>query len=134
MKIEFLKENCIIRSESGWMSSMWCVTWKHFFLIARRRRNKMSWLKPLGRFQWTEGIKNTACRYLLQRYLGQFLEEKLTLDQLTVNLCNGTGSVTNVKLDVQVFTIFSLFHYYQLPSHVDNALTRILFSTLIFQT
>lgn len=61
----------------------------------------MSWLKPLGRFQWTEGIKNTACRYLLQRYLGQFLEEKLTLDQLTVNLCNGTGSVTNVKLDVQ---------------------------------
>lgn len=67
----------------------------------------MSWL---GRFQWTEGIKNTACRYLLQRYLGQFLEEKLTLDQLTVNLCNGTGSVTNVKLDVQVFGIFSLFH------------------------
>nr|XP_050867799.1 autophagy-related protein 2 homolog A isoform X1 [Vespula vulgaris] len=58
----------------------------------------MSWL---GCLPWSEGIKKRACRYLLQRYLGQFLEEKLTLDQLTVDLYNGTGRVTNVSLDVQ---------------------------------
>ncbi|XP_014232573.1 autophagy-related protein 2 homolog A [Trichogramma pretiosum] len=58
----------------------------------------MSWL---GYLPWSEGIKKRACRYLLQRYLGQFLEEKLTLDQLTVDLYNGTGRVTNVSLDVQ---------------------------------
>ncbi|XP_076166580.1 autophagy-related 2 isoform X3 [Ptiloglossa arizonensis] len=58
----------------------------------------MSWL---GCFPRSEGIKKRACRYLLQRYLGQFLEEKLTLDQLTVDLYNGTGRVTNVSLDVQ---------------------------------
>ncbi|XP_078034719.1 autophagy-related 2 isoform X1 [Augochlora pura] len=58
----------------------------------------MSWL---GCFPWSQGIKKRACRYLLQRYLGQFFEEKLTLDQLTVDLYNGTGRVTNVSLDVQ---------------------------------
>ncbi|XP_012533981.1 autophagy-related protein 2 homolog B-like [Monomorium pharaonis] len=58
--------------------------------------SKMSWL-PLG---WSADIKKRACRYLLQRYLGQFLEE-LTLDQLTVDLYNGTGRVVNVSLDVQ---------------------------------
>nr|QSV39518.1 autophagy associated protein [Locusta migratoria] len=50
---------------------------------------------------WSESIKKRACRYLLQRYLGQFLEEKLTLDQLTVDLYNGTGTVCEVRLDVQ---------------------------------
>ncbi|KYQ51543.1 Autophagy-related protein 2 like protein A [Trachymyrmex zeteki] len=56
--------------------------------------SKMSWLG------WSADIKKRACRYLLQRYLGQFLEE-LTLDQLTVDLYNGTGRVVNVSLDVQ---------------------------------
>lgn len=66
----------------------------------------MSWL---GCIPWSQGIKKRACRYLLQRYLGQFLEEKLTLDQLTVDLYNGTGRVTNVSLDVQVFACFLCF-------------------------
>lgn len=65
----------------------------------------MSWL---GCIPWSQGIKKRACRYLLQRYLGQFLEEKLTLDQLTVDLYNGTGRVTNVSLDVQVIIFFVL--------------------------
>ncbi|XP_066992632.2 autophagy-related protein 2 homolog A [Anabrus simplex] len=56
----------------------------------------MPWYLP-----WSESIKKRACRYLLQRYLGQFLEEKLTLDQLTVDLYNGTGTVSEVRLDVQ---------------------------------
>ncbi|XP_063895892.1 autophagy-related protein 2 homolog A [Helicoverpa armigera] len=54
----------------------------------------MLWYLP-----WSESIKKRACRYLLQRYLGNFLEEKLTLDQLSVDLYNGTGTVCDVSLD-----------------------------------
>lgn len=57
----------------------------------------MPWFLP-----FSDSIKKRACRYLLQRYLGQFLDEKLTLDQLTVDLYNGKGSVTEVYLDTQV--------------------------------
>ncbi|XP_059486897.1 autophagy-related protein 2 homolog A [Neocloeon triangulifer] len=57
----------------------------------------MSWLIP----HWSESIKKRLCRYLLQRYLGQFLEEKLTLDQLTIDLYNGKCIVNDVSLDVQ---------------------------------
>lgn len=62
----------------------------------------MLWYLP-----WSESIKKRACRYLLQRYLGNFLEEKLTLDQLSVDLYNGTGTVCDVSLDCDV----SLFYY-----------------------
>ncbi|XP_025831922.1 autophagy-related protein 2 homolog B isoform X2 [Agrilus planipennis] len=48
-----------------------------------------------------ESIKKRVCVYLLQRYLGQFFEEKLTLEQLSVDLYNGTGSVSKISLDVQ---------------------------------
>lgn len=51
---------------------------------------------------WSENIKKRACRYLLQRYLGNFLLEKLTLDQLSVDLYNGTGTVSDVSLDCEV--------------------------------
>lgn len=57
----------------------------------------MTWDIP-----WFENIKKKACKYLLQRYLGQFLKEKLTLDRLSVDLYNGTGNVADVRLDVQV--------------------------------
>lgn len=61
-------------------------------------------------FPWSENIKKRSSRYLLQRYLGQFLEEKLTLEQLEVDLYNGTGAVTDLRLDCQVrpFTPFRL--------------------------
>lgn len=49
-----------------------------------------------------ESIKKNVCIYLLQRYLGNFFEEKLTRDQLTLNLSDGRGSVEKVRLDVQV--------------------------------
>ncbi|GBP70052.1 Autophagy-related protein 2 homolog A [Eumeta japonica] len=56
----------------------------------------MPWYLP-----WSENIKKRACRYLLQRYLGNFLEEKLTLDQLRVDLYNGKGTVSDVSLDCE---------------------------------
>ncbi|KAK7082787.1 Autophagy protein [Halocaridina rubra] len=51
-------------------------------------------------FPWSDAIKKRAIRYLLQRYVGQFLEEKLSLDQLSVDLYNGTGTIKELALDV----------------------------------
>ncbi|XP_049531977.1 autophagy-related protein 2 homolog B [Anopheles darlingi] len=56
----------------------------------------MPWYAP-----WSDVIKKKICRFLLQRYLGRFLEEKLTLDQLNVDFYNGTGTVHNVTLYCQ---------------------------------
>lgn len=64
----------------------------------------MSWFTPLA------GLKKKICRYLLQRYLGQFLEEKLNLEQLNVDLYNGTGSVSNVALNCEVINNFIYFN------------------------
>ncbi|XP_056630005.1 autophagy-related protein 2 homolog A [Diorhabda sublineata] len=57
----------------------------------------MSWYQNI----LPESIKKNVCAYLLQRYLGQFFEEKLTRDQLNIDLYNGTGTVENISLDVQ---------------------------------
>ncbi|WAR20542.1 ATG2A-like protein, partial [Mya arenaria] len=46
-------------------------------------------------------LKKKACRYLLQHYLGQFLKQKLSLDQLSLDLYNGQGKITDLNLDVQ---------------------------------
>ncbi|KAM8834324.1 autophagy-related protein 2 homolog B [Synchiropus picturatus] len=48
---------------------------------------------------FSESIKKQACRYLLHRYLGNFLQEKLSLDQLSLDLYQGTGSLAQVPLD-----------------------------------
>lgn len=53
-------------------------------------------------FAIPEFLKKRACRYLLQHYLGQFLEERISLDDLTVDLYNGTGTINNVPLNVEV--------------------------------
>lgn len=50
-------------------------------------------------------IKKKICRYLLQRYLGQFLEDKLTLEQLKIDFTNGTGTISDVTLYCQVCTL-----------------------------
>uniref|UniRef100_A0A1E1XRA0 Autophagy-related protein 2 n=1 Tax=Amblyomma sculptum TaxID=1581419 RepID=A0A1E1XRA0_AMBSC len=52
-------------------------------------------------FTFSDGIKKRTCRYLLQHYGGQFLLEKLSLDQLSVDLYNGKGRITDVSLDVK---------------------------------
>ncbi|XP_026875391.2 autophagy-related protein 2 homolog B isoform X2 [Electrophorus electricus] len=48
---------------------------------------------------FSESIKKRACRYLLHRYLGNFLQEKLSLEQLSLDLYLGTGSLAQVPLD-----------------------------------
>nr|XP_004226712.2 autophagy-related protein 2 homolog B-like [Ciona intestinalis] len=58
-----------------------------------------------------ESIKKRACRYLLQHYLGKFLQEKLRLDQLSLDLYSGKGCVENVMLDVySVNELLTQFH------------------------
>ncbi|XP_059810801.1 autophagy-related protein 2 homolog A [Hypanus sabinus] len=55
----------------------------------------MSWFFP-----WSSSIKMRACCYLLQHYLGHFFEERLTLEQLSLDLYNGSGRIRDVQLDV----------------------------------
>ncbi|XP_034655365.1 autophagy-related protein 2 homolog A isoform X1 [Drosophila subobscura] len=57
----------------------------------------MSWFNP-----W-DGLKTKMCRYLLQRYLGQFFENNLNLEQLKVDLYNGRAVVENISLKVNAF-------------------------------
>uniref|UniRef100_A0A8C5EBN1 Autophagy related 2A n=1 Tax=Gouania willdenowi TaxID=441366 RepID=A0A8C5EBN1_GOUWI len=51
-------------------------------------------------FPWSGSIKKRACRYLLQHYLGHFLQERLSLEQLSLDLYNGSGLIENINLDV----------------------------------
>uniref|UniRef100_A0A670ZLI9 Autophagy related 2A n=1 Tax=Pseudonaja textilis TaxID=8673 RepID=A0A670ZLI9_PSETE len=51
-------------------------------------------------FPWSSSIKKRACRYLLQHYLGHFLEERLGLEQLSLDLYAGAGRLTRLHLDV----------------------------------
>ncbi|XP_041353099.1 autophagy-related protein 2 homolog A-like isoform X2 [Gigantopelta aegis] len=57
----------------------------------------MPWYSHLIPESW----KKRACRYLLQRYVGHFLKEKLSLDQLSVDLYSGKGVIKELNLDVE---------------------------------
>lgn len=58
---------------------------------------------------FSESIKKRACRYLLHRYLGNFLQEKLSLDQLSLDLYQGTGSLAQVPLDKWVCALLPIW-------------------------
>lgn len=53
-------------------------------------------------FSWTESIKKRACRAFLNRYLGKYLDQRLELEGMTIDLANGCCSVENVKLSAEV--------------------------------
>ncbi|KAK5975964.1 hypothetical protein GCK32_004805, partial [Trichostrongylus colubriformis] len=53
----------------------------------------------LSDFDITEGLHKRWCRFMIQRYLGQFLEQNLTLDQLSVKLIAGELSINEVKIN-----------------------------------
>ncbi|XP_022818068.1 autophagy-related protein 2 homolog A isoform X1 [Spodoptera litura] len=85
-------------------------------------------------YLWSENIKKRACRYLLQRYLGNFLEEKLTLDQLSVDLYNGTGTVSDVSLDCDVLNELGDAQNWPLEivdGHVKEIMVSVPWSTLL---
>ena len=83
-------------------------SWNHYtFLIIKTTSDQLQLCNQTmpWYFPWSESIKKRACRYLLQHYLGDFLKEKLDLDQLSVDLYNGKGTIKNVPLDVWVSVI-----------------------------
>lgn len=47
-------------------------------------------------------IKKRVCKFLLNRYLGKYLADNLTTDQICLDLYNGLGSVSDVILSNQV--------------------------------
>lgn len=66
-----------------------------------RRRAKMP-LPIFGWTGWSDSVNKRMCRFLIHRYLGHLLKEKLSLEQLSVDLYNGTGTIQAVNVDVQV--------------------------------
>lgn len=59
---------------------------------------------PWFNLSFSDFIKKRVCKFLINRYLGQFFEEKLTADQICLDLYNGLGSVYNVNLCCEVST------------------------------
>lgn len=55
------------------------------------------WFAP-----FSDLIKKKVCRYLLHRYLGSFIDEKISLDQLNVDFYNGKGTISDITLSSQV--------------------------------
>ncbi|CAF0936928.1 unnamed protein product [Adineta steineri] len=49
---------------------------------------------------WSNSLKTRACRQLIHHYLGVFFQEKLSLDQLSVDLFSGRGQVKDVILNL----------------------------------
>lgn len=58
---------------------------------------------------FSDFIKKRVCKFLLNRYLGQFFQEKLTVDQICLDLYNGKGSVSDVKLCCEVIIMLNIF-------------------------
>ncbi|KAG9346482.1 hypothetical protein JZ751_006793 [Albula glossodonta] len=67
------------------------------FLPPGQRKNPRCCLHKVKKE--VEDIKR-ACRYLLQHYLGHFLQERLSLEQLSLDLYNGSGVIRDINLDV----------------------------------
>ena len=59
----------------------------------------MSWSSM---FPWSNSIKTRACRQLIHHYLGVFFQEKLSLDQLSVDLFSGRAQVKDIALNLNV--------------------------------
>jgi len=69
----------------------------------------MSWASI---FAWPDYVKTRACRQLIHHYLGAFFQEKLSLDQLSIDLSSGHGVVKDIALNLNV--IFHLLTSYEL--------------------
>ncbi|CAF3761845.1 unnamed protein product [Rotaria sordida] len=49
---------------------------------------------------WSNSLKTRACRQLIHHYLGVFFQEKLSLDQLSIDLFSGRSQVKDVILNL----------------------------------
>ena len=58
---------------------------------------------------WPGALKARAARYALERSLGPFLEERLRLEQLSLDLRRGTGQLTALRLRAAVRNGYSFY-------------------------
>jgi hypothetical protein len=65
---------------------------------------------PWFNIGWSDFIKKRVCKFLLNRYLGQFLMERLTVDQLNVDFYNGRGTVHDISLYCEVSNLIFLIN------------------------
>ncbi|XP_023559729.1 autophagy-related protein 2 homolog A isoform X3 [Octodon degus] len=49
---------------------------------------------------WSNSVKERVCRYLLQHYLGRFLQEDLSVDQLSLDLYKGNVALRDIHLEI----------------------------------
>uniref|UniRef100_A0A915BPE2 Autophagy-related protein 2 n=2 Tax=Parascaris univalens TaxID=6257 RepID=A0A915BPE2_PARUN len=50
---------------------------------------------------FSDAVHKRVCRFLIHRYLSDFLKSKINLDQMSINLIGGTATVSEVDMDVQ---------------------------------
>lgn len=91
----------------------------------------MPWFNCLS---FSDFIKKRVCKFLINRYLGQFFDEKLTADQICLDLYNGKGSVYNVNLCCEVSSWRNGWKYWNslrklLSTNNEQANNRWLFCT-----
>ncbi|XP_041845733.1 autophagy-related protein 2 homolog A [Melanotaenia boesemani] len=82
-------------------------------------------------FPWSGSIKKRACRYLLQHYLGHFLQERLSLDQLGLDLYNGSGVIKEINLDV--WAVNELLESLGAPLEIVDGFVRSITVTIPWQ-
>ncbi len=119
-------------AEEGLSCSAW-VKWHWWEYVAFNALNVLicfstHWTQETVKMPWpfSESIKKRACRYLLHRYLGNFLQEKLSLDQLSLDLYQGTGSLSQVPLDKWVSSVrFVLLTLFWLKNYTMMQLTQL---------
>lgn len=70
-----------------------------------------TWISGL----FTEQTKLKACRYLLHHYLGELLKDNVSLEQLSVDIFKGKGTIEHLSLDEEVKSyIYSLPNVFNL--------------------
>ncbi|KAM8848900.1 autophagy-related protein 2 homolog A [Synchiropus picturatus] len=82
-------------------------------------------------FPWSGSIKKRACRYLLQHYLGHFLQERLSLDQLGLDLYNGSGDIKDIHLDV--WAVNELLDSLGAPLEIEDGFVKRIQVTIPWQ-
>lgn len=82
----------------------------------------------------SEKTKLKACRYLLHHYLGDLLKDNVSLEQLSVDIFNGRGTIENLSLDDEFINHW--LKSYSVPvelvsSIIDRITVTIPWSTLL---
>ncbi|GAB1600117.1 autophagy-related protein 2 homolog B-like [Argonauta hians] len=89
-----------------------------------------AWISGL----FTEQTKLKACRYLLHHYLGDLLKDNVSLEQLSVDIFKGQGTIEHLSLDEEF--INQWLKTYSVPvelvsSMIDEITVSIPWSTLL---